>query len=57
MSSGDRAALGRRAARGSPLGCRGIVEATRRPSRSAGPSRARGPEPWLHAASGFRVFL
>lgn len=57
MSSGDGAALGRRAARGSPLGCRGSVEATHRPSRPAGPSRARGPEPRLRAASGFRVFL
>lgn len=43
MSSGDRAALGRRAARGGPQGGRGSVEAAHRPSRPAGPSRPVAP--------------
>lgn len=57
MSSGDGAALGRRAARGCPLAAGGARRPPAGPPTLPGPSRARGPELQLLAASRFQVFL
>lgn len=57
MSSGDGAALGRRAARGGPQGGRGSVEAAHRALPPRWSQQACGPEQRLHAASRFWVFL